>query len=138
MELFANVFAIVSGITAVFGVWLTARQLNETAEMQQDQQAVSLFSEYAKQAYEMNKDADAYPVFVVHTAESIFRLRSDSGWRATVRGLLIDNEAALLSVGAWHCDAWDGEFFEYAAKTLPKLCCASVPPGRSPRPCRDK
>jgi hypothetical protein len=125
------------GIAAIVAVFLTARQLHEPAELQQEQRAITMFSEYAKQAYEVDKEGDAFPMFVQHTAESIYRLRSDSGWRATVGGLLADNKRALLSVKDWHCDAWDAGFFDYAVTTPPGLCCVHVPAGHPARTCKD-
>lgn len=137
MEFFANVGTIIAGIGAVFAVWLTARQLHETAELQQEQLAVTMFSEYAKQAYEVSKDPEAFAIFVQHTAESIYLLHpNDVGWKATARGLLSDNKAALTNVKDWHCDAWAPAFFDFAVTTLPELCCERVPEGRKPPACK--
>jgi hypothetical protein len=125
-------------LVAVYAAYLTAKQLKEAAtqakkaaDQQDELQAVNMFSEYSKQAYEVGENGDAFAIFVQHTAETILRLRpNDPGWKATARALLIDNREALLAVTDWHGDTWAPEFYDLAKEVLPGLSFDSVPSGR--------
>lgn len=129
----ANVCAIGAALAAALTLKCSADQFRDSVDLQQELVAVSMFSEYAKQRHEVAKRADAFPMLVQHTAETIFRFRrGDLGWQATAQSMINDNREALLSVTDWHCDTFEIEFYDMLLALVPELCCDKRPPGRTP------
>ncbi len=81
-------------------------QFNRGLDFEKDKLAIEMFRDYAKDKREFDSDqapseahTKAFAVTTQYAAETIYRWRKGNpGWEETVKGMIKDNERALLAV----------------------------------------
>ena len=105
---------------------VTLVQFNRRLDFEKDKVALEMFRDYSKDKREFDIETapseahtKAFATTTQYAAETIHRWRKgDTGWEATVRGMIKDNEPVLLSIKGWHCQAMDHEYYCMAQQVL--------------------
>ena len=122
-------------LASVAGI-ITLLQFNRGQDFEKEKLALEMFRDYSRdrREFDANKapteaDVRAFAVTTQYAAETIYRFRTGNrGWEETVKGMIRDNEAALLSVKGWHCQAMDHKYYCAAQQALKgKLDCDAAP-----------
>ena len=105
-------------VASIAGI-VTLAQLNRNLDFEKDKLAIEMLRDYAKDKREFDSEqapsdahTKAFAVTTVYATETIYRWRREQpAWAETVRGMIKDNESALLSVTGWHCRAMDRKYY---------------------------
>jgi len=126
---FAPLLASIAGI-------VTLLQFYRGQDFEKEKLALEMFRDYTKdkREYDGNNapsaaDTRAFAVTTQYAAETIYRFRTGNpGWEETVMGMIRENEAALLSVKKWNCQAMDRKYYCAAQQALQgRLDCDVAP-----------